>query len=307
MPDQKCPTCAGEDDVFLERDQVGTPHRGKVLAVVQPHSDDGPLFCAGTVAKLIAEGYTGYLIQTTNDEKCGPTSSMGETILSNERDVDDLARVLDLKGVFHLGYRNHRMDGDSPLELRARLVMLFRHLKVDTVFTFNPWGEYEENPDHYVTGRAVEAACWMAANPKDYNEQVAAGLAPRAVKEKYYWVARPGQPYNRVVDISGYMEKKVAAMSVNKSQGPAGSSGSRLKARLASEGKRLPAFEGGDEAADREYIRLFGLDAYRELGQRYAVEYAESFCYVGPSFSFIGAVDHRKVADYVAENSKPLR
>ena len=35
-------------------------------------------------------------------------------------------------------------------------------LKIDTVITFNPWGHGEENPDHYVTGQAVEAAKWMA-------------------------------------------------------------------------------------------------------------------------------------------------
>ncbi len=35
---------------FLERPQPGQPHKGKVLAAIQPHSDDVALFCAGTVA-----------------------------------------------------------------------------------------------------------------------------------------------------------------------------------------------------------------------------------------------------------------
>ena len=67
----------GESDsganVVVERPQAGRPHEGKVLAAIQAHADDIPLFCAGTIAKLLEEGYTGYLIQTTNDEKCGPT------------------------------------------------------------------------------------------------------------------------------------------------------------------------------------------------------------------------------------------
>ena len=53
---------------FLERSRPGTPHRGKVLAAIQPHSDDIALLCAGTVAKLIQEGYTGYMIRATNDD-----------------------------------------------------------------------------------------------------------------------------------------------------------------------------------------------------------------------------------------------
>ena len=55
------------DAVFLERAAAGTPHQGKVLLAVQAHSDDIPLSAAGTVAKLVKEGYTGYLIRATND------------------------------------------------------------------------------------------------------------------------------------------------------------------------------------------------------------------------------------------------
>ncbi|HEV2123900.1 MAG TPA: PIG-L family deacetylase, partial [Chloroflexota bacterium] len=222
-----------DEEVILEGLASGRPHAGKVFAAVQAHADDIPFFCAGTLAKLIEEGYTGYLIQTTNDDKCGPTTSAGETVLSNEREVDALADVLGIKQVFNLGYRNHFLDGESPLELRCRMIWLFRALRVDTVFTFNPWGIGERNPDHWVTGRAVEAAYWMAGMDKDYPEQFATGVAPHAPQECYYWVGRRGQPFNRVVDVGAHVETKVAAMSVNKSQGPAGSSGSQLKERLA--------------------------------------------------------------------------
>ena len=54
--------------IFLERPAVGKPHQGKVLLAVQAHSDDVPLMAAGTVAKLVREGYTGYLIRATNDD-----------------------------------------------------------------------------------------------------------------------------------------------------------------------------------------------------------------------------------------------
>ena len=55
--------------VFLERPATGQPHKGKVLLALQAHSDDIPLMAAGTVAKLIEEGYTGYLVRATNDGK----------------------------------------------------------------------------------------------------------------------------------------------------------------------------------------------------------------------------------------------
>src|SRR5689334_6757208 len=61
------------DDLVIERDQPGKPHRGKVLAAVQAHSDDIPLFAGGLVAKLVAEGYTAHLIRISNDEFSGRT------------------------------------------------------------------------------------------------------------------------------------------------------------------------------------------------------------------------------------------
>ena len=52
-----------EGELVIERSLAGRPHVGKVLAAIQPHSDDLPLFAAGTVAKLVTEGYTGCLIR----------------------------------------------------------------------------------------------------------------------------------------------------------------------------------------------------------------------------------------------------
>ncbi len=286
-------------EVAVERAQAGRPHEGKVLAAVQAHSDDIPFYCAGTLAKLLAEGYTGYLIQTSNDEKCGPTPRIGETIAGNERDVDELARVLGLARVLHLSYRNHRMDGDSVLELRCRLILLFRLLKVDTVFTFCPWGINEENPDHWVTARAVEAACWMSSCDKDYPEQLAAGLQPHAVRERYYWAAREGQLYNRVVDIAPHIRAKVEAYVACRSQGPGGSNGARLRARLAAQGLRLPALGESDEQADRAYAELFLLDAERALGARHGLALAEAFYYMGPRRD-------TRIDDYVSAHAVPL-
>jgi len=283
-------------DVVIERSQEGRPHKGKVLAAIQPHADDISLFAAGTVAKLIQEGYTGHLIRVTNDDMAGP-GTIGETVLANEKDNDAVARVLGLEKVFNLNYNNHRLDDISVVELRARLIFLFRLLQVDTVVCYDPWGHYEENPDHYVMARAIESACWMAGMSKDYPEHFAAGLKPKSVRERYYF-ARGPQLVNRVVDISKTIETKIDCIVANKAQGPGGNNGARLRRRLAEKGLRLPELGGDDETANREYVRLFLLEANRELGRRYGVEYAEAFHYIGPRES--------RVESYVAEHAVPL-
>ena len=106
------------------------------------------------------------------------------------------------------------LDAVSPLELRLRLIFLFRLLKVDTVVSYDPWSQYEENPDHYVTAKAMEAACWMAGTSKDYPEHFDAGLKPHSVGEKYYF-ARGPQIVNRVVDTSTVMERKISTNLLN--------------------------------------------------------------------------------------------
>jgi len=281
---------SANEGAFVEHPASGKPHAGKVLAAIQPHTDDIPIFAGGTVAKLVAEGYTGYLIRTTNDEMVG-TGGTGQRVLDNERDTEGVAKALGLQKVFNLDYRNHQMDDISRAELRARLIHLIRFLKVDTIVCYDPWGIYEENPDHYVTAQVVEASCWMAGLEFDYPEQLAAGLQPHAVREKYYF-ARGPQIVNRVVDISPWIDRKVEANLANKTQGPCGDNGARLRTELASQKLKLPLLGGDDDAANREYIKNIVLDydsAYqrgvmsdKELGRKYGVEWAEAFHYIGP-------------------------
>ncbi|MCI0390805.1 MAG: PIG-L family deacetylase [Acidobacteria bacterium] len=291
--------------VVIERPRAGTPHAGKVLAAIQPHSDDIPLFAAGTVAKLIQEGYTGHLIRVTNDDMgdllgLGERGTIGQHVLANERDNREVARVLGLQRVFDLNYSNHRMSGASQLELQARLIFLFRFLKVDTVICYDPWSRDEENPDHYVTAHCVEAACWMAGREHDYPEHLAAGLQLQTVREKYYFGRNLTTiPVNRVVDISGTIEQKIAANRANKAKGPAGNRGSRLRAELASRNLRLPLLGDDDETADREYIREFVLKRDREVGLKYGLGYAEEFHYISQSPS--------SLEEYIKQHAVPLK
>ncbi len=290
------PEFTAHGDLVIERDAPGKPHAGKVLAAIQPHSDDIPIFAAGTVGKLINEGYTAYLIRVTNDDMAGP-GSIANTVLANEKDNQEVGRVLGFQKSFDLNYGNHQMDGISRPELRSRLIFLFRLLKVDTIITYDPWGHYEENPDHYVTSQCVEAACWMANGDKDYPEHFAAGLKPHAVREKYYF-ARFQQRVNRIVDIGSTFERKIDVLLMNKAQGPAGEAGAHLRAGLAAKKQRLPLLGNDDQTANREYIKEFLLRENAELGRKYGLKYAEQFHYIGP--------EKPVVDDYIKQHAVPL-
>src|SRR5207245_4158048 len=126
---------------------------GRVLLLVQAHPADIPRTAAGTVAKLVKEGYPGYLARATNDDMgaapgLGTPGTIGDHVLGNERDNAEVARVLGLKKVFDLNYSNHRMADVSQNELQCRLIFLIRLLKIDTVVCWDPWGQDEEDTDH---------------------------------------------------------------------------------------------------------------------------------------------------------------
>jgi len=289
----------------FERAAEGTPHKGKVLLAVQAHSDDIPLSSAGAVAKLVKEGYTGYLVRATNDDMgdapgLGTPGTIGEHVLGNERDNAEVARVLGLKKVFDLNYPNHRMADVSQNELQCRLIFLIRLLKVDTVVCWDPWAHDEENPDHWQIARGIEAACWMAGRAHDYPEQLAAGLVPHTVQEKYYYARRP--EITRVVDVSGVADQIVDANRANRAKGPAGTHGSQLRAELARTGRKLPLLGDDDLTADRNYIKQFVLGRRRALGEKYGVEYAEAFHYIGGP-----ATRRTAVEDYVEKNAVPIK
>ena len=277
---------AGE--VIIERSLSGRPHDGKVLALVTPHLDDGPIFAGGTLAKLLREGYSGYFIRTSNDEKDSYKLTLGETVLANEKDTAAFVKATGLKRAFDLSYRNHRMDDVARTELRGRLIFLFRLLKVDTVLSYDPWGHYEENPDHYVTAQAVEAACWMAGGNLDLPEHFAAGLKPHAVSEKYYF-ARGPQLVNRVVDIGPTLAAKVEAIRSCKTM--LDHMMMDLNDSLRDRKLRLPGLTPDD------FIQTAFVTRDKTMGTKHGLEYAEAFHYIGPDHSF---------DDYVTRNAVPL-
>ena len=268
--------------VVIERAVTNQPSKGKVFALITPHLDDGPIFAGGTVAKLLNEGYTGYFIRVSNDEKDSYNLTLGETVLANEQDAAQFVKTAGLKKWYDLSYRNHGLDDVSRMEMRVRLIFLFRLLKVDTVLSYDPWGHYEENPDHYVTAQAVEAACWMSGDHLDFPEQFEVGLKAHPVTEKYYF-ARGPQLVNRVVDIGPVLQQKVAYIRACKNM--INNMVRGVNDSLAERGYRLPVFTGNEDAANDAFIQSTFVTRDKAVGARHGLEYAEEFHYIGPDRS----------------------
>jgi len=292
------------NEVRIERPVNGKPHKGKVLLAIQPHSDDIPLSAGGLVAKLLDEGYTGYLCSVSDDSR-----GLGD-YMQHRADNQNIANFYGMKGSFELLMPHHQMDSVGIQDLKQRFIFLFRFLKVDTIISMDPWGIYEENPDHYVTGRAVEAARWIAGT-NDYPEHFAAGIGRYTPRERYYY-SRQGQTDNLIVDISNYIDKKIEVNMLNLAKGPAGSSGVKLRERLAKEGKKLDILEGDDHKANFNYIKNFLFRGDKRLGEKYGFEWAEGYHYMADIPSDNDVLEKRApnpnspVEQYIRKNAKPL-
>jgi LmbE family N-acetylglucosaminyl deacetylase len=172
------------------------------------------------------------------------------------------------------------MDDISRIELRARLIFLFRLLGVDTVFSYDPWDHYEENPDHYVTAQAVEAACWMAGGGRDFPEHFEAGLKPHAVREQYYFARGPQQLVNRVVDIGPTLDAKRTAIRSCRTM--VLHMVKDVNASLAARKLKVPEFSGGEDQAIEEYVKAVFERRDAEIGKAHGLSHAEQFHYIAP-------------------------
>jgi LmbE family N-acetylglucosaminyl deacetylase len=287
-------------EVKIERPVKGKPHKGKVLLAVQPHSDDIPLSAGGLVAKLMDEGYTGYLCSVSDDAR-----GAGE-YAQHRKDNLNIAKFYGMKDSFEFLMPHHQMDSIGIQDLKQRFIFLIRFLKVDTIVCMDPWGHYEENPDHYVTGRAVEAARWIAGS-YDYPEHFAAGFGPYTPKERYYY-SRQGETNNLIVDISDYIDKKIEVNMLNQAKGPAGNNGVRLREKLAKEGKKLPLLEGDEHTANFNFIKQFVFSDNKRLGEKYGLQWAEGYHYM-TDIPFDNNVPdpNSPVEQYIRKNAVPIR
>ncbi len=145
---------------------------------------------SGFIAKLADAGWTGYFVRATNDEKDSSIGEHGEGWakgdIINLKESRDAARILGLKDVLSLNWRNDHMDSIPLRELRAQHILLLRKFRPEIVMTYDPWGQYDRNPDHRKVSRSMGEALWMAGLANVHPEHFELGLKPWRVPHVFY-------------------------------------------------------------------------------------------------------------------------
>ncbi|WKZ82335.1 MAG: PIG-L deacetylase family protein [Acidimicrobiia bacterium] len=213
---------------------VGLPAGNRVV-VVAPHPDDETIMCGGTVAALVDRGVTVALVAVSDGEAGGDPRLSRATVASRRRDEQvHAAAVLGIRETIRLGLpdgllRQHVSDLSAEL---ARFLIEFGPGSI-----LAPWW-LDGHPDHEAVAEAI--AMTVDDATEVWSGEVWGPLVP-----------------NRVVDVTNFMDKKLAAIDCY----PTAAAAVDLAA-LAALSRYRSAFGLGGHGHAEAFIALTG-DAHR--------------------------------------------
>lgn len=245
--------------------------------VISPHADDAAAFCGATLARLAAQGWRVLMVRVTDDSKDSLGLSVEETLRRNREQMEAAARILGIAEIIELGYPTDSLADVSETALRERFVYLFRKHRPYAVFTFDPYGLYENNQDHIRVAQAVDEAFWVACFDKHHPEHFAEGLSPFSVCERWYFGRNlPGENYAE--DVSETMHLKVAALCAHREM--MRNTVNQYRLQLRTWGRQAPWLE---QSLDGDLLPLLAL-VMQEQGNAAASKYGLGEGRMGESF-----------------------
>ncbi|HEY8490821.1 MAG TPA: PIG-L deacetylase family protein [Dehalococcoidia bacterium] len=144
---------------------------GRRLLMIFAHPDDEAFSSAGTAARLAREGGEAYLVCATRGEagqNLAPGLATPETLgRVREEELREAARILGIREVTFLDYRDGSLAAADPTEVVGLLVRTVRRVRPQAVLTFGPDGVYG-HPDHVAVSRLATAAFHAAGDPKAF-------------------------------------------------------------------------------------------------------------------------------------------
>lgn len=174
--------------------------------IISPHPDDLEIGMGGTAAKLIANGTDVVSLVVTDGG--GSTSALGlsrnELAELRKAEVTEAASILDVSELIQLGLRDAKSE--NLLTLRVELARVLDEFKPTEIYIPHP--EIDKHPTH----RAVSTVVI-----EKLREMSQAGAeVPEHIWCYEVWTPFPG--YDRIEDITQYIDLKRAAVEAHRSQ-----------------------------------------------------------------------------------------
>lgn len=172
------------------------------------HPDDVELSCSGTIAKEVAAGKTAGIIDLTRGE-------LGTRGTAETRDVEaaDAAKVLGVSIRQNLRFE----DGffENNIKNKFEIIKLLRKYRPEIVFCN---AVEDRHIDHGRGAKLVSEACFLSGLMKIETEldgEIQKAWRPKNV---YHYIQWKNSEPDIVVDISGFIETKLASVKAYKTQ-----------------------------------------------------------------------------------------
>src|SRR6266700_5414898 len=185
------------------------PKFARVLGVFA-HPDDPEFGAGGSMAKLAKDGANVTYVIVTDGSQGGedPNQSDSELVSIRQREQRAAAKVLGIKKVEFLGYKDGHLAPD--LKLRRDIVRMIRKHKPELVITHIPGRVLDapmggSHPDHIAVGEATMAAVYPdSRNPRSEEhtselqsrENIVCRLLLEKKKKKQHLLARSPEYIN---------------------------------------------------------------------------------------------------------------
>ncbi|MGH9603084.1 MAG: PIG-L deacetylase family protein [Terriglobales bacterium] len=202
------------------------------LLCVTAHPDDEAGGFGGTLLLSHDRGIETHVVCLTPGQAAthrGNTRSDEELAALRRREFAASCEMLKITRGQVLDYPDAALDRVELHSVVGDLVRRIRHLRPHVVITFGPEGAITAHPDHSMCSIFTSMAYHWASRSNRYPEQLQNGLAPHRAQKLYYAtalftlpdrqpVALP--PATAAIDITPYVETKIAAFRIHTSQTP---------------------------------------------------------------------------------------
>jgi LmbE family N-acetylglucosaminyl deacetylase len=182
----------------------------KRIIVISAHPDDETLGVGGTLLKHKNKGdEIFWLIVTNIFENQGFTK---ERVISRQLEIDRVAELFRFKRVFKLNIPTMSISSETMISLVPRISEVFQEIQPEIIYTIN---RSDAHSDHRYLSEAVMACTKSFRYP--YIKKV---LMYECISETEFAPSYPEKVFipNYYVDISDFIDKKIAIMKVFESE-----------------------------------------------------------------------------------------
>ncbi len=196
----------------MARDGFELPKRAMAIFA---HPDDAEFGCSATVALFARMGVhmTYCLLTSGNKGTHDPHMAPDDLAQIREKEQRAAGRILGVKDFVFLRHGDGELE--VSMEMRGEVCRAIRECRPDLVFTQDPWRPYQIHPDHRVAGWSAMDGVIAARDHLFFPEQLRDGLTHHRVpRVLLFGTAEPTVWF----DVSGTMDKKIAALTAHVSQ-----------------------------------------------------------------------------------------